>query len=281
MCCRCAAGRTPDRPRLDLARRVLGGRASHRRASQRRCRVPRLSGLNAGTLASRSELPGRSRPRVRRVIRCRQRTPRTRTDSTPSVSLRPTSARAGLTASQARASGERAARQRLAAGRGACARRARPRSVRAGPGHEIRAGGNAEVGGTPTVEETAPTVEPAAPTRGVRALRRRSVGGRASQHITRMLHVVVRRPIDVGEVSQRHRDQRQPVVVKIPARPGREGQCVVEHPSAKQAGGTNHRVRDQKRGDVRVVVAPPIPQRLPAHVPGDVDPPQVAVDELG
>ena len=110
-------------------------------------------------------------------------------------------------------------------------------------------------------------------------------GGRlrhdAPKYRSRVLNVVVQRAIDVGELAERHRHERKPVVVEVPARPGGERQCVVDHASAKQARRARNRVGDQQRGEVGAVVAPPLPERRGARVPVGVEPPDVAVRELG
>ncbi len=279
---RAAASRRPeqpDHPRLDAARVSFLSRLGHRRASQRRRRGPRLPGSNDGKLASSVDRPGPCRRRARSAIRCRQRIPRTRTSSTRSVSLRPKRARAGRTASHANASGERAARTSRRS-----ARRLRDVSSLAQRARSSRAWRS----------RWRYMPKYAARQRAKNPRRRRSrargpSGSRGSSVLLRddaaengagVLHVVVERAVDIGDVAERHRDQREPVIVEVPAGPGRKRQCALDHATAEQAGRANDRVRDQERGEIGVVVPPALPQRLPADLAVGIDPSQVAVGEL-
>jgi hypothetical protein len=96
-----------------------------------------------------------------------------------------------------------------------------------------------------------------------------------------MLDVVIERTIDVGDIAERHRYERKPVIVKLPAGPIRERQCPLDHAATKQARGAGDRVQDQQRGEVVVVAAAPLPQRFRTHETRGIDPPEVTVGELG
>ena len=95
-----------------------------------------------------------------------------------------------------------------------------------------------------------------------------------------MLHVVVQRAIDVVDLATRQRREPEPVVVKVPPRPFGERQSEVENLAAEEDRGARQRVRDEERGKVRAVHAPPGRQRLPDDRARRVDEPHVAVDEL-
>ena len=118
----------------------------------------------------------------------------------------------------------------------------------------------AEVGGAPAAEDDRASAGLARPS----ADRRLRLGRRrAPEDGAGVLDVVVERAVDVGDVAERQRDEREPVIVEVPAR-ALAGTAARGRPlAAEQAGGANDRVRDQQRGEVRVVVAPPCPTASP------------------
>src|SRR5215211_5264764 len=94
-----------------------------------------------------------------------------------------------------------------------------------------------------------------------------------------MLDVVIQRAIDVGDVAGGERDEAEPVVVELQARRVRERERQLGDLAPEQRRRARDRVRDEQRGEVRVVVAPPPPHRLAQHAPARVDEPLVAVGE--
>ena len=109
------------------------------------------------------------------------------------------------------------------------------RSGRAAPARGTRAAGrHAEVGRRPAARK---------PRRGRARARPLACGApgrrRPPQHGARMLDVVVERPIHVGHLARRHRHRAEPVIVELPARPGRKR----KRPLDQRAGGRGTRRR--------------------------------------
>ena len=95
-----------------------------------------------------------------------------------------------------------------------------------------------------------------------------------------VLHVVVERAVDEGDVPERQRDQPEPVIVVVGELGRWERQRVVEQLAAKQRGRPGDRVGDQQRQQVGVVVRAPCPVGVGEHRAVTGDDPGVAVDEL-
>ena len=219
---------------------------------------------------SRTQRPGAPRSPASR----RQSRPCASSSSVPSVSLRPRSSRSGP---QGQAQpGARASDRRQP--RPLSARRLRRRSgaIRSGPARRARRAPArpqvaAEVGA-----RRACGCERAAPPR-----RRGPPSTAPPEHGPGVLDVVVERAVDVGQLARR------------PARtsasqwswnwqPGRVGkrQRELEQLAAEQRRGAGDRVRDEHRGEVVVVVAPPAARACRAAPgPSAVDEPLVGVDE--
>ena len=94
-----------------------------------------------------------------------------------------------------------------------------------------------------------------------------------------MLHVVVERPVDVGDLADREPDHRQPVVVKEAAGRVREGQRQLGHIPAIEGRGARDRVRQHQGGEVGAVVAAPAPVGVGEHLAVGRDDAGVAVGE--
>ena len=95
-----------------------------------------------------------------------------------------------------------------------------------------------------------------------------------------VLHVVVQRPVDVGDLAERQRHQRQPVVVEVRELRRRERQRVDQQLTPQQRGGAGDGVRHQQRQQVGVVVAPAVPPGVGDHGAVTGDDPGVGVDQL-
>ena len=101
-----------------------------------------------------------------------------------------------------------------------------------------------------------------------------------SERRPRVLHVVVQRPIDVGNVADGQGGQRDPVVVIVRELRRGEGQCELEQTAGEQRRRARHRVGHKQGQEARVVV----PAGRPVGVGGELavgpDNARVAVDEL-
>ena len=71
-----------------------------------------------------------------------------------------------------------------------------------------------------------------------------------------MLDVVVQRPVDVADLAERERHQREPVVVIVGELAGGNGSASIEQLPAQQRRGAGDGVGDQQRQQIGVVVAP-------------------------
>ena len=118
----------------------------------------------------------------------------------------------------------------------------------------------------------APRAEPLAQPR-----RRRGVG--VPERRVAVLDVVVERPVDVADVAERPRGQREPVIVEVGELRRGEGERVVEQRAREQRGGAGHGVGGQQRQQARVVVGPVLPVRVGHDRAVAPDHALVAVDE--
>ena len=108
---------------------------------------------------------------------------------------------------------------------------------------------------------------------------RHPVGALVADERLAVLHVVVERPVDVLDPARGERADRQPVVVEVRELVGRERQRVVEQRPREERRGAGHRVRDQQRVHVVVVVRAPRPVRARDQLAVRPDHARVAVDE--
>ena len=97
--------------------------------------------------------------------------------------------------------------------------------------------------------------EPKEPTRAIPA-DRRSVPERRGF----VLYVVLKGPVDEGDVAAREGRRGQPLIVEGVRRRGRERQREIQQLASKQGRGAGDRVREEQRGQVRVVVASLAPE---------------------
>ena len=107
----------------------------------------------------------------------------------------------------------------------------------------------------------------------------RTIGLRVADHGALVLHIVVERPVDVGDFASAERNQSQPVVVEGTVMRGRERQGIVEQLSAEEHRCAGDRVGDREGGEIRVVVLPDPPVRGLDHAPVGPDHAGVAIDE--
>ena len=94
-----------------------------------------------------------------------------------------------------------------------------------------------------------------------------------------VLDVVVERPVDIADVAERERAEREPVVVEVRELGRREGQRDVEQVAPEQRRRAGDRIGDEQRAQVGVVVAPVAPVRRGEEPAVRADDPRVAVDQ--